>query len=103
MLDNPVHLLFQLFVELRQAGAHVAALTYLFGNDLIQRNAAFLNAGQGAFVNPRQRSTQIGLVVSGLLTLRGGQVVLFAIERDITLRRDDQIAVLTFNLNGLRT
>ena len=102
MLNNAVHLLFQLFVELRQAGAHVTALSHLFGDDLIQRDAALLYARQGTFINPRQRGTQIGLVVFRLLTLSGGQVVLFTVKCDVPVRRNHQMTVLAFDLHGLR-
>ena len=101
-LDNPVHLLFELLIELRQAGAHIAALPHLFGNDLIQCNTAFFNARQGTFINPWQRGTQIGLIVFRLLTLCGCQIVLFAVKGDVPLRRNHQIAVLAFDLHGLR-
>ena len=101
-LDNPVHLFFKLLVQLRQAGAHVTALTHLFGDDLIQRHAALFDARQGTFINPRQRGTQFGLVVFRLLALCGSQVVLLAVIGDVPFWRNHQIAVLAFDLHGLR-
>ena len=101
-LDNAVHLLFELLVQPGQAGAHVAALTYLFGDDLIQRDAALFDARQRAVINPWQRGTQIGLIIFRLLTLCGGQVVLLAVIGDVSFRRNHQIAVLAFDLHGLR-
>ena len=101
-LDNAVHLLFELLVELRKAGAHITALPHLFGDDFVQRDAALFDARQGTFINPWQRGTQIGLIIFRLLTLCGGQVVLFAVKGDVPFRRNHQIAVLAFDLHGLR-
>ena len=102
-LDNTVHLLFQLFIQLRQAGAHIAALPHLFGDDFIQRHAALFNAGQRAIVDPGQRGTQLGLVVHRLLALGGRQVLRFAVKGHVAIRRNHQIAILALNLHGLRT
>ena len=102
-LNNTVHLLFQLFIQLRQAGAHIAALTHLFSDDFIQRHAAFLDACQRTIVDPGQRGTQLGLVVHRLLALGGRQVLRFAVKGDVAIRRNHQIAILALNLHGLRT
>jgi hypothetical protein len=62
-----------------------------------------LYARQRAFVDPRQRGTQIGLVVFRLLALRGAQGVLFAVEH-VTFPSGviTRLTVLAFHLHGLR-
>jgi hypothetical protein len=53
MLNNAVHLLFKLGIQLGQATTHIAALAHLFGDDFIQRHATF-STRQRTFINPRQ-------------------------------------------------
>ena len=101
-LNNAVHLRFQLRVEFGQTTAHIAVLADFFGNNFVQRHAAFFNPVTRAFVNPRQRATQFRLIIFGLLALGRGERVRLAVVGDVAVGGNNKIAVFPFHLHGLR-
>ena len=101
MLNDSVHLGFQLCVEFRETPAHAAVFTHLFGDDFIQRDAAFLHARQRALIDPRQRGAQRFLVVERLLALGGGKRHRLAVKLHRAVRANHQIAVFAHHLHML--
>ena len=81
---------------------HAAAGPHLFGNDFIQRGAAFFYPRAGAFINPRQAAAQASLIVLRLLALSGVQRIGFPVKGQIAVRLNHQIAVFAFHLHLLR-
>ncbi len=101
-LNDAVHLFFQLRVQLGQTTVHTAIGADLFGNDFIQRLAAFFDSRTRAFVNPRQAATQTGLVILRLFALGGAERISLAVKGQVAVRFDHQIAVFPFHLYLLR-
>ncbi len=100
--DNAVHLFFQLRVQFGQATVHAAVGANLFGNDFIQRLAAFFDSRTRAFVNPRQAAAQAGLIILRLFALGGAERIGLAVKGQIAVRLYHQIAVFPFHLHLLR-